>query len=299
MKGETRMSDFILITDSDSEIPYSFAEEHDIPVFLMPYTLNGKEALFDLGKNTDFEGFYNALRQGASASTSTRSTLDIQEWFESILKEGKDVLYLCFSHNLSGHYNLSLMAREEALKNYPDRRLEIVDTLSISMGAGMLVYHAAFMRENGKSLDEVKDWVEANKLHLLHFFSVDDLNYLKKTGRVSAISATLGTMLDLKPILCVTKEGKIVAYDKVKGRKKLIKKLAELTEENYLDTDEGRELMVIMHGDNVDMAEALKEEILKRVSFNNVWIQHVGPVIGSHCGPGVMAVLMLGKERAL
>ena len=293
------MREFVLMTDSDTEIPYTFAEEHNIPVFLMPYTLDGEESLFDLGKTTDFEGFYKALREGKDALTSTRSTLDIQEFYEDILKEGKDILYLCFSSQLSSHYNLSLMARDAALENYPDARIEVVDTLSISMGAGLLVYHAAKMKEQGKSLDEIKDWVENNKLKALHFFSVDDLKYLKKTGRVSAVSATLGTMLDIKPVLVLTREGKIVANEKVKGRKKLIKFLTDKIVKNYEDNEIGRDLLVIIYGDNREQAEELRDSILKEVHFENVWMQHVGPVIGCHCGPSVMACLIMGHEREL
>jgi DegV family protein with EDD domain len=291
------MREFVLMTDSDTEIPYTFAEEHDIPVFLMPYTLDGKESLFDLGKTTDFEGFYKALRDGKDALTSTRSTYDIQLFYEDILKEGKDILYLCFSSQLSSHYDLACMAREAALENYPDARIEIVDTLSISMGAGLLVYHAQKLKDQGKTLDEIKDWVENNKLNALHFFSVDDLKYLKKTGRVSAVSATLGTMLDIKPVLVLTKEGKIVANDKVKGKKKLIKYLTDKVVKNYVDDEIGKDLFVIMYGDNREQAEELRDSVLKEVSFNNVWLQHVGPVIGCHCGPSVMAALIMGHQR--
>lgn len=292
------MREFVLMTDSDSEIPYYFAEEYDIPVFLMPYTLNGKEDLFDLGKTTDFDGFYKALRGGADASTSTRSVLDIQEFFEEELKKGKDILYLCFSSQLSGHYNLSLMAREEALKNYPDARIEIVDTLSISLGAGILVYHAAKLKKNGMGLDELKNWVEEHKLNALHFFCVDDLSYFKKTGRVSAVAATLGTMLDLKPFLILTKEGKIIVSDKVKGKKKVVKYIADKVANSYVADGVCDDLLVILHCDeNIEQAKALEAQITEKCKFNNVWSLNVGPVITCHCGPTVLAACLLGKER--
>lgn len=293
------MREFVIMTDSDTEIPYTFAEAHQVPVFLMPYTLNGEESLFDLGKTTDYTGFYHSLREGANASTSTRSTYEIQCFYEDILKTGKDILYVCFSSQLSAHHDLAQLARKAALENYPEARIEIFDSLGIAMGAGLLVYHAVRLKEEGKSMEEILQWLQENRMRSLHFFSVDSLNYLKKTGRVSAVTATLGTMLDLKPILTLTKEGKIVAFDKVKGKKKVVKYLADLAEKNYVDDDICKELMVICHGDNLAQAEALKDVITQKLEFKEVWLMDVGPVIGSHCGPGVMAFLMMGKEREL
>lgn len=293
------MREFCIVTDSDSEIPYQFAEENDIPVFLMPYTLDGEEKLFDLGKNTDYAAFYKRLREGAEATTSTRSPLEIQEFFEEIIKNHKDILYICFSSALSAHYTLSLQAREEALKNYPDASITIIDSLSIAMGAGLLVYHAVKQKKEGKSLEEIADWLENNKKHVQHFFTVDSLAYLKRTGRLSAITATIGTMLDLKPVLTLTNEGKIVAYEKLKGKKKVIKYLVDKIGEHYLDTEESREIMVICHGDNLEQAEAIKSLVEQRYAYKNIWLMDVGPVIGCHAGPGVLAVLVLGGDRPL
>jgi len=294
-----KMREFVIMTDSDTEIPYTFAEQHNVPVFLMPYTLNGEESLFDLGKTTDYAGFYQALRDGADAATSTRSTYDIQCFYEEILKEGKDILYVCFSSQLSSHYDLAHLAKDAALENYPEAKIEIVDTLGIAMGAGLLVYHAVRLKEEGKSMEEIIAWLIENRMRSLHYFSVDSLTQLRKGGRVSAVTATLGTMLDLKPILTLNREGKIVAFDKVKGRKKVVKYLADMVEKNYVDDDICKELIVVMHADNEAQAKSLQEAIAGKAKFKNIWFMDVGPVIGSHCGPGVMAVLMMGKEREL
>ncbi len=291
------MRDFVIMTDSDTEIPYTFADAHNIPVFLMPYTLDGEEKLFDLGRNTDYKHFYTRLREGAEASTATRPPQDIQDFFEAIIKENKDILYICFSNKLSSHFELAHSARIATLENYPDARIDIVDSLGIAMGAGILVYHAVKLKEEGKSFDEIKEWVEANRLRSLHFFSVDSLMHLKRTGRLSTVTATLGTMLDLKPILTLTKDGRVVAFDKIKGRKKVVKYLADLAVKNYVDDDICKELLVVCHGDNMEQAEALKEEIGSRLEFKNIWLVDVGPVIGGHAGPGVVAFLMMGKER--
>lgn len=292
------MREFVVMTDSDTEIPYDFAEAHNLPVFLMPYTLDGKEELFDLGKTTDYKKFYTRLREGAEATTATRPPQDIQDFFEEIVKQDKDLLYICFSSKLSAHYELALGAREQALKNYPSARIEIVDSVSIAMGAGILVYHAVMQKEAGKSLDEIRDWLEANKTRLNHYFTVDSLQYLRKTGRLGAVTATLGTILDLKPVLTLKRDGSIVAFDKVKGRKQVVKYLLNKVEENALDDPDSRELFVVCHGDNPEPAYAIEQYVKEHYHYNNVWCVDVGPVIGCHAGPGVLAVLMLGKERA-
>lgn len=291
------MRDFVIVTDSDTEIPYWFADEHNIPVFLMPYAVDGEEELFDLGRHTDFKAFYDKLRQGAEATTATRPPQDIQNFFEEIIKTGKDVIYLCFSSQLSAHYDLALSAREQALANYPDARISIVDTLSIAMGAGLLVYHAVRLKEQGAQFDEIVQWVEDNKMNALHYFSVDDLMHLKRTGRLSAVTATLGSILDLKPILTLSKEGKVVAFEKVKGRRKVVKYFLDRIEQELTDDPAYRELCVVCHGDNLEQARLLEQEIKERFNFKQVWFMDVGPVIGCHTGPGVIALLFMGKPR--
>ena len=193
------MRDFILATDSDTEIPCQFADEHHIPVFLMPYTVDGEEALFDLGRTTNFTEFYEKLANGAEAITSTRPPNDIADFFREMVKDGKDVLYLSFSSALSGHYDLCHLAKKMVLEEYPDARIEIVDTLRISMGAGQIVMFATVLKEQGKTLEEVRDWVIENRLRAHAWFSVDDLNYLKRGGRLSGAAAAIGTILDVKP----------------------------------------------------------------------------------------------------
>lgn len=292
------MREFVVMADSDSEIPYQYADAHQLPVFLMPYTIDGQEALFDLGRTTDFKAFYDKLRAGAEASTATRPPADIQAFFEEQLKQGKDILYISFSSSLSAHYELAQVARKDALENYPDARIEIVDSLGIAIGSGLLICHAQKMKEAGASLDEIKDWVEQHKLNALHFFSVDSLKHLQRTGRLSAVMTAMGSLLDLKPILTVTKEGKVVSFDKVKGRKKVIRYLADLAEKNY-DPKLSRELAVVCHADNLEQAKILQEEMQKRMEFDEFWLIDIGPVIGVHAGPGALALLMLGKERPM
>ncbi len=288
------MRDFIIATDSDTEIPYTFADKHKMPVFLMPYTVNGEERLFDLGKETDFNAFYHELRGGADANTSTRPPADIADFFREIVKDGTEVLYLSFSSALSGHYDLSQLARNIVLEEYPDARIEIVDTLRISMGAGQLVIYAQKLKDEGKTLEEIRDWVIANRQRAHAWFSVDDLNYLKKGGRLSGAAAAIGTILDVKPILKLNQEGKIVAADKVKGSKKIQKFFLNVIQENVEQPEE--QDAFVLHADNMEAAVRMKELIEESVSFRSVTIQDVGPVIGCHTGPGVLAVIFMGRE---
>ncbi len=290
------MREFVIMTDSDSDIPYAYAEENNVEVFLMPYTVNGVEKFFDLGKETDFDAFYNKLADGAQASTSTRSPQEIREFFEDILIQDKDILYLCFSSKLSSHYDLSLMAKKEALEKYPDARIEIIDTKSIAMGLGLLVMWAVKMKNEGRSFDEIWEWQEEHKLNARHFFTVDDLKYLKRTGRLSAVQATLGSILDLKPVLTLVKDGSIVAYEKIKGKKKVVSYLAQEVKNNITDDDFCLEFCAVLHGNNREMGEKLMDEV-KAFGFKDVKMLDVGPVIGCHAGPGVLAVVMLGKQR--
>ena len=288
------MRDFIVATDSDTEIPYVFADQYNMPVFLMPYTVNGEERLFDLGRETDFVAFYQELRNGADAFTSTRPPVDIADFFRDIVKDGTEVLYLSFSSALSGHFDLALMARNMVLEEYPDARIEIVDTLRISMGAGELVMYAQKLKEEGKSLEEIRDWVIANRHRAHAWFSVDDLNYLKRGGRLSGAAAAIGTILDVKPILKLNHEGKIVAADKVKGSKKIQKFFLNFIQENVEQPED--QTAYVLHADNMDAALRMKQLIEENVSFKGVEIQDVGPVIGCHTGPGVLAVIFMGKE---
>ena len=289
------MRDFILATDSDTEIPFRYADEHHIPVFLMPYTVNGEEKLFDLGRNTDFIEFYEQLADGAEANTSTRPPADIADFFRDMVKTGKDVLYLSFSSALSGHYDLCHLAKKMVMEEYPDARIEIVDTLRISMGAGELVMFAQVLKDEGKSLDEVKDWVLQNRMRAHAWFSVDDLGYLKRGGRLSGAAAAIGTILDVKPILKLNAEGKIVAADKVKGSKKILRFFLDTIQQNVEEPE--AQTAFVLHANNMDCAVKMKDLIMENVPFAGVEIQDVGPVIGCHTGPGVLAVIFMGKEQ--
>lgn len=289
------MRDFVIMTDSDSELPWQIAEQYGIEVFLMPYTLNDVDYLYDLGKTIDINDFYRQMREGASAKTSARPPQDMADFFREILKTGKDILYLAFSSQLSAQFNSSMLAREEVLQEFPEARITLVDTKSISMGQGMLVVYAAQMKEAGWEMEQIATWVEENKLKMHHCFTVDDLTYLKRGGRLSGAAAFMGTVLDIKPVLGMDRAGRLVPVEKVKGRKKAMKTFLKWIEERGVNLKE--QIAVVMQADCMEDGEMLRDMIKERFDFKDIWLLPVGPVIGSHAGPGTLAVLFMGEER--
>jgi DegV family protein with EDD domain len=212
------------------------------------------------------------------------------------LERGTDILYLGFSSGLSNTYNAGRIACEELSEEFPERKLYAVDTLCASLGQGLLVYHAAKMRFDGKSIEEVRDFAEGNKLRLCHWFTVDDLFFLKRGGRVSAATAVVGTMLGIKPIMHVDNEGKLVKVGTVRGRRASIDALCEKAKASAIDVKE-KLVAFISHGDCEEDAKYLADKMKKEVGFKEVLIGYVGSVIGSHSGPGTLALFYLGTER--
>lgn len=291
------MNSYVFMTDTDSDLPYTLKDEYDIPVVSMPYIVNGQEYYDDLGRGHGQKDFFDQMRAGASASTSLLSKEVYLEYFEPILKES-DLLFIAFSSEMSGTIHNIYAAREELLEKYPERKFMVVDTLSISAPMTLLVMEAHKLYREGKPMEEVAQWVEDNKLRAHGWFTVDDLKYLKRGGRLSASAAILGTMLDLKPVLAEGKGGKIIAADKVRGRKKALALVADRTAE-YIENPADQTL-VILHADAQEDAQRLEELIRKRVpDLGGVEIRWVGPVIGAHCGPGTVASCFMGKERVL
>lgn len=288
--------DYVFMTDSDSDLPFHFKEEYNIPVVYMPYALNGKEYFDDLGQTLDYRSYYNLMREGAVPITSALNEPTYLEYFEPILKE-KDLLFVAFSSQLSSTIQSVYSAREKLLKKYPERKFVVVDTLSIGFPMTLLVLKAHAMYRAGKPIGEVASWLETNKLRAHGWFTVDDLKYLRRGGRVSATAATVGTMLDLKPILTETAEGKLAAADKVRGRKKAINTLADKLTEYMPDPAESE--LWIVHADCVEEAEKLKAMLEQKYPGFTVRIEQIGPVIGAHTGPGTVGLCWIGKKRTI
>jgi len=287
--------DYTLMTDSDSDLLFSIADEKQIPVVRMPYMLDGKEYLDDNGRSGSEKAFYDAMRGGAVPVTSLLPTEVYLEYFEPVLKE-RDLLFIAFSSQLSATIQHVYEAQKILLEKYPERKFIVVDTLSICGPQTLLILAAHAMYEQGADMETVARWLMDNRLRAHAWFTVDDLKYLKRGGRISAVSATFGTVLDIKPILCLNREGKLTPADKVQGRKKAMRALADKAAE--LITEPETQSVLILHGDIQEDAVRLGEMIKQKVpALGGVRIQMLGNVIGSHCGPGTLAVCFMGKER--
>ena len=286
---------YVFMTDSDSDLPYSLKAKYDIPVVYMPYAIDGKEYFDDLGQTMDQHTYFDKMRAGATPVTSALNQADYMEYFEPILKE-QDLLFVAFSSQLSCTIQAVYAAREELLAKYPQRKFIVVDTLSISGPMTMLLLKAHELYREGKSMEEVAQWLEDNKLRAQAWFTVDDLKYLRRGGRIGAMAATVGTMLDLKPIITENREGKLVSSDKVRGRKAALRLIADKAAENI--DDPAQAMTIILHADAPEDAARLEAMLRERVpELGEIQTYYVGPVIGAHCGPGTVAICFFGKER--
>jgi DegV family protein with EDD domain len=286
---------YVFMTDSDSDLPFHLKEKYDIPVVYMPYALNGKEYFDDLGQTLDHKSYYDAMRNGANPVTSALNEAAYIDYFEPVLKSGKDLLFVAFSSKLSCTLQAAGTAREELLKKYPDRKITIVDTLSISGPMTLLVLKAHEMYRAGKPMEEVASWLENNKLRCQAYFTVDDLKYLKRGGRISGAAAVVGTMLDLKPIIVEASDGSLQAGEKVRGRKKALAYIVDAMMK--AEPDPAESPIIVLNADAPEDAERVKTSVEQKLPGATVLIEHVGPVIGAHAGPGTVALCFLGKEN--
>ena len=290
------MSNYRIITDSCCDLPQEMAD--DLQLLVAPLSVNykGSEHKNYLdGRELDTKEFYNGLRAGEMTSTSAANPTLWQSYMEPVLKEGQDVLVLAFSSGLSTTYNAACIAAEELRETYPDRKIYVVDTLCAALGQGLFCWYVANLKKNGATLEEARDWAENNKLHLVHWFTVEDLHFLKRGGRVSAATAVVGSMLQIKPVLHVDNEGHLISKAKVRGRKASIHALADKIGE--LCENPSEQTMAICHGDCIEDAEYLASLMRERYNVPEIIIHPTGPVIVSHSGPGTLAVFFIGKER--
>ena len=291
------VQNYVFMTDSDSDLPYELKVRYDIPVVSMPYTLEGKEYFDDLGQTLDSKSFFDKMRAGAQPSTSALNETIYLEYFEPVLAGGKDLLFVAFSSQLSATINAVYAARETLLAKYPERKFTVVDTLSISGPMTILILKAHELYRAGKPMEEVAAWLEENKLRAQAWFTVDDLKYLKRGGRISPAVAAIGTMLDLKPILTETCEGKLASADKVRGRRKALNYIVGKAVDNVADQKEA--VGIILHADALADAQKLRDMLAAKLPDMELRIDNVGPVIGTHAGPGTLAFCFLGKKRPM
>ena len=295
MNGEN----YILSCCSTADMPKEFFDKRNIPYCCFHFIMDGKEYPDDLGQTMTFDEFYKRVALGAMPTTSQVNVGQFIEFFEPMLKEGHDILHLSFSSGLSGVYNSACIAREQLLEKYPERRFEVVDSLAASSGYGLLVDMAADLRDSGKTLDEVRDWVEENKLKIHHWFFSTDLTHYKRGGRISAASCIAGTVLNICPLLDMDSKGKMMPVEKVRGKKKVIERIVERMIENAEGGTAYNGKCFISN--SAAPEDAKKVADLINENFPNlaepIRINSIGTVIGSHTGRGTVAVFFYGAER--
>ncbi|NCB62092.1 MAG: DegV family protein [Clostridia bacterium] len=290
------MGDYVIVTDSSADLTPALVEKTGVEVFPLSFTIKDKTYHnYPDDREMSAKQFYSLVRAGERATTAAVNVADLTQGLEPIARSGKDILILSFSSGLSATYQSGELAAAELREQFPERKFYVVDTLSASLGQGMLVCLAAEQKANGKTIEEVRDWVEAEKFHLCHWFTVDDLNHLKRGGRVSAATALVGTMLSIKPVLHMDNEGHLISMGKARGRAASLKALVDKMQE--LAIEPGSQTPFISHGDCEEDAKRVADEIKARFGVKEVVINNVGPVIGAHTGTGVVALFFLGKER--
>ena len=287
------MSNYRIVTDSCCDFPRDVLAALDIEMVNLTLLFRGEE----LTDPTDqqIKTMYDALRAGETASTSAVNPEGWKRAMEKVVSAGKDALVMAFSSGLSTTYQSAVIAAQELMEEYPDRKIRVIDTLAASLGQGMYVWYACKKRDEGLALDQLADWCEENKQNMAHWFTVDDLMFLKRGGRVSAATALVGTMLNIKPILHVDENGKLINVGKCRGRKNaldtLVKKLSEDGIPGANDT------IFLSHGDCLEDAQYVAQKCKALCGVKEVIIGYVGAVIGSHAGPGTVALFYLGSKR--
>lgn len=287
------MNDYVVTVNSTVDVPREWLEERNVPFIPLKYTMDGQNYTDMMGLSA--KEFFQKLREGKMSETSQVNPEDAKEAFEPILKEGKDILHLAFSSGLSGTYNSMRIAAEELSEEYPDRKIIVIDTLCACLGEAVLLYYVLKQKEAGKTIEEAAQWAEENKLHVCHNVTIDDLNHLHRGGRVSKSAAVLGTMVQIKPMLYIDNEGKLQVIGKERGRKKALNKIVDRAVEQAKGCD--NEIVMITHGDCIEDAEYVAKQVREKMGVDNILINNIGTVIGSHTGPGVVAVFFMGNER--
>ena len=280
------MRDYIITVNSTVDTGKEWLEERNVPVIPLKYTIDGQEYT-DMYGLSDKE-FFQKLREGKMSVTSQINPEEAKEMLEPYVKEGKDVLHLAFSSALSGTCNSMKIAAEELQEEYPEAKVIVVDTLCACMGEAMLLYYALKQKEAGKTIEEVAQWAEENKLHVCHNVTVDDLFHLHRGGRVSKTAAVLGTMVKVKPIIHMDDNGALQVIGKERGRKKSLHKIVDMAVERSEGWD--NEIIMITHGDCLEDAEYVAKLVREKMGIENVFIHNIGTVIGSHTGPGVVCM---------
>ncbi|MBQ8407691.1 MAG: DegV family protein [Clostridia bacterium] len=287
------MKDYVIFTDSSCDLPANLVKEWELEVLSLEVNIDGVGTF--LNHEIEPATFYGYLRDKRPVKTSAANMERFSEAFERVAKEGKDILYIGFSTGLSATYMAGKNAADEIMEKYPDCKILTVDSLCAALGQGLLVKYAVDKKKEGATLEELAQYVEDMKLNLCHWFTVDDLFFLKRGGRVSGATAVLGSMLQIKPVMHVDNEGHLINMAKARGRDASIKALFEKMKETAIDPE--KQTIYICHGDCYDDAKKLADMITAEYGITDILIDYVGPVIGAHSGPGTLALFFLGTER--
>ena len=287
------MNEFVIVSDSTVDLPKEYLQSKQVPIISLSYIMDG--VTYEEMDGLSHKEFFEKLRAGSLPTTSQINPEQAREALEPFAKEGKDILYIGFSSGLSGSYNSVRMAAEDLKEEYPDINIIAIDSLCACMGEGLLLYKALELKEHGMSMEEIAEWVEANKLHICHNVTVDDLNHLHRGGRISKTTAVVGSMIKIKPIIHMSDEGKLVVIGKERGRKKSLVSIVDRMEKQMQGYD--NDIVMITHGDCIEDAEFVKKQVEERFGIHNVMINGIGSVIGSHTGAGVVAVFFMGDKR--
>lgn len=287
------MNKFVIVSDSTVDLPKEYLQSKQVPIISLSYIMDG--VTYEEMDGLSHKEFFEKLRAGSLPTTSQINPEQAREALELFAKEGKDILYIGFSSGLSGSYNSVRMAAEDLKEEYPDINIITIDSLCACMGEGLLLYKALELKEHGMSMEEIAKWVEANKLHICHNVTVDDLNHLHRGGRISKTTAVVGSMIKIKPIIHMSDEGKLVVIGKERGRKKSLVSIVDRMEKQMQGYD--NDIVMITHGDCIEDAEFVKKQVEERFGIHNVMINGIGSVIGSHTGAGVVAVFFMGDKR--
>lgn len=290
------MNEYVIISDSTGDLTPALIEEAGVHIIPMEFTVDGENHRnWPDERELSSDAFYEKLRGGATSTTAQVNSATYCDWAKPFLDAGKDVLFLVFSSGLSGSFHSSTLAVEELRESYPDRKIVTVDTRAAAMGEGLLVFYAALEQKKGRTLEEVAAWVTENRDHLCHWFTVDELSYLRRGGRLSSTGAVVGTMLNIKPVLHVDLDGHLIAMEKVRGRRQSLDAMVKHLDQTIWD--DHSPIVFIAHGDCREDAEYVADKIRGTHGIERVEFGRVGPVIGSHTGPGIMTLFFLGSEK--
>lgn len=289
------MKPFIITTDSASDLPKNYLKNYNLYIEPLYYTL--QDVCYGGNKNLDYTTFYQRMRDGEMPITNAIIPEHMSTGLRPYLEQGYDILHIAFSSALSASCQNAIIAANELMEEFPNSKIVVVDSLSASLGQGLIVHKALQLQKTGKTMEEIVEWIEHNKDNVCHYFTVDDLNHLYRGGRISKTRAVIGSIINVKPILHVNKEGKLIAHSTVRGRKKALTTLVDKMEKALSGFEKENDVVFISHGDCLEDAEFVASLIKERFNIKEVIIGYISPTIGAHAGPGTVALFFLGNDK--